>query len=74
MGTPKSSILRGVSIINHPFLGPPFFGNTHVSFGNEFFVTHPQVDKWVKHSLKLRLPPCWKMKIPIGIAYFQALC
>ena len=31
-GTPKSSILIGVSIINHPFWGPtPIFGNTHIS-------------------------------------------
>ena len=30
-GTPKSSILIGFSIINHPFWGPtPIFGNTHV--------------------------------------------
>ena len=29
-GTPKSSILIGFSIINHPFLGTPIFGNTHI--------------------------------------------
>ena len=29
-GTPKSSILIGISIINHPFWGPPSFGNTHI--------------------------------------------
>ena len=29
-GTPKSSILIGFSIINHPFLGSPIFGNIHV--------------------------------------------
>ena len=28
-GTPKSSILIGISIINHPFWGTPIFGNTH---------------------------------------------
>ena len=28
-GTPKSSILVGFSIINHPFWGTPIFGNTH---------------------------------------------
>ncbi len=27
---PKSSILIGFSIINHPFWGTPFFGNTHI--------------------------------------------
>ena len=29
-GTPKSSILIGFSIINHPFWGNPIFGNTHI--------------------------------------------
>ncbi len=29
-GTPKSSILIGFSIINHPFWGTPFPGNTHI--------------------------------------------
>jgi len=29
-GTPKSSILIGFSIINHPFWGNPIFGNTHL--------------------------------------------
>ena len=31
-GTPKSSILIGFSIINHPFWGTPIFGNTHMIF------------------------------------------
>ena len=29
-GTPKSSILIGVSIINHPFRGTTILGNTHI--------------------------------------------
>ena len=29
-GTPKSSILMGFSIINHPFWGTPIFGNIHI--------------------------------------------
>ena len=29
-GTPKSSILIGVSLINHPFWGTPIFGNAHI--------------------------------------------
>ena len=29
-GTPKSSILIGFSIINHPFWGTPIFGNNHM--------------------------------------------
>ena len=35
-GTPKSSILRGFSIINHPFWGTPIFGNIHL-FSSDFF-------------------------------------
>ena len=31
-GTPKSSILIGFSIINHPFWGTPILGNTHMIF------------------------------------------
>ena len=31
-GTPKSSILIGFSIVNHPFWGTPIFGNTHIYF------------------------------------------
>ena len=31
-GTPKSSILIGFSIINHPLRGTPIFGNTHMYF------------------------------------------
>ena len=30
---PKSSILVGFSIINHPFWGIPIFGNTHIGDG-----------------------------------------
>jgi len=32
--TPKSSILIGFSIINHPFWGTPIFGNTHINYFN----------------------------------------
>ena len=31
-GTPKSSILIGFSIINHPFWGTSIFGNTHIVY------------------------------------------
>ena len=42
-GTPKSSILMGFSIINHPFWGvsPYFWGNTHISITNKYkLLTH----------------------------------
>jgi len=38
-GTPKSSILIGFSIINHPFWGTPIFGNTHMFIGFPSFLT-----------------------------------
>ena len=34
-GTPKSSILIGCSIINHPFWDTPIFGNTHIGNTND---------------------------------------
>ena len=37
-GSPKSSILIGFSIINHPFWGPtPIFGNSHIPFEETLF-------------------------------------
>ena len=36
-GTPKSSILIGFSIINHPFWGTKIFGNTHVAHCFKYF-------------------------------------
>ena len=38
-GTPKSSILIGCSIINHPFWGTPIFGNTHyITFSIQIYI------------------------------------
>ena len=41
-GTPKSSILIGFSIINHPFWGTPIFGNPHMICIDGIFVHHSQ--------------------------------
>ena len=47
-GTPKSSILIGFSIINHPFWGTPIFGNIliplfyRVLFPSQGFLNHQQ--------------------------------
>ena len=46
---PKSSILMGFSIINHPFWGTPIFGNTHVQ---ENVARFPQVHGSKRHSKK----------------------
>ena len=55
-GTPKSSILIGFSIINHPFWGTPVFGNTHMEIipSNGFLLSQR-----------------WKMKIIIFLATFK---
>ena len=37
-GTPKSSVLIGFSIINHPFWGTPIFGGPPISNGRVLFV------------------------------------
>ena len=42
-GTPKSSILIGFSIINHPFWGTPIFGNTHICLRG---VTDQWLSRW----------------------------
>ena len=44
-GTPKSSILIGFSIMNHPFWGTPIFGNTHIDGGFQcLFFSKKEVD------------------------------
>ena len=46
-GTPKTSILIGFSIINHPFWGTPIFGNTHMGFYHQSFnVTIETTKSW----------------------------
>ena len=51
-GTPKSSILIGIFIINHPFWGTFFFGNTHIwrmSWSGRFkFQSFSATSKWVR--------------------------
>ena len=50
-GTPKSSILIGFSIINHPFWGTPIFGNTHMDHGSLLQQIH------AKQKLELKAGP-----------------
>ena len=66
-GTPKSSILIGFSIINHPFWGTTIFGNIHFvvnekKTGAAFFQTHQtkmyveQILSWLA-SMRIHVPP-----------------
>ena len=49
-GTPKSSILIGFSIINHPFWGTPIFGNTHIEIWNIQLSSPPKPPVFVHQS------------------------
>ena len=40
-GTPKSSILIGFSLINHPFWGTTIFGNTHILLEHSNYQQNP---------------------------------
>ena len=65
-GTPKSSILIGVSIINHPFWGTPIFGNIHIDVG---IYTLPKTN-----SLHLKIGRAPKGSDCIPTIHFQVLC
>ena len=45
-GTPKSSILIGFSLINHPFWGTPSFANTHITDTTIDHFTKPSTSDW----------------------------
>ena len=47
-GTPKSSILIGFSIINHPFWGTPIFGNTHIENKNLSWIVNWWIFQFVR--------------------------
>ncbi len=55
-GTPKSSILIGFSIINHPFWGTPIFGNTHILSTSLNYWTRNQWPKRPETRKKRELP------------------
>ncbi len=58
-GTPKSSILMGFSIVNHPFWGTPIFGNTHIPPTKELWkmiFLFPRWDMLVPCNYCLRTP------------------
>ncbi len=57
-GTPKSSILIGFSLINHPFWGTPIFGNTH--FVSEFFLFSKMWMKMLGNFDSHHCQPCFR--------------
>ena len=76
-GTPKSSILIGFSIINHPYWGTPIFGNIHMQgFGPKTRLAIVTPGPWVKTAtelpLKFRLTCRWhNMTIQVASVLFM---
>ena len=58
-GTPKSSILIGFSIINHPFWITPIFGNTH----KLILDPHLKLDDFVSHGDRTKGKPMAALKL-----------
>ena len=77
-GTPKSSILIGFSIINHPFWGTPIFGNTHIHhilaecLWIDLLLTF-LVEKWVRCRIILQSSwgPCFHGETESNFDFFQ---
>ena len=64
--TPKSSILIGCSIINHPFWGTPIFGNTHIFILKEqvcFQVVPKTLAKTTEEKLRSDHPASWFSRV-----------
>ena len=55
-GTPKSSILVGLSMINHPFWGTTIFGNT--DFCPAFYCQFPKLTMQKNHLLTCSISSC----------------
>ncbi len=69
-GTPKSSILIGFSLINHPFWGTPIFRNTHICVSFTYRISC----FWIKWSLIGRM--WWFMfmrNLTLGIRFLTSL-
>ena len=82
-GTPKSSILIGFSIINHPFWGTPSFGNAHIgpkvwapkasqiSFNKLSYFTSLNLDfPWNKG---ISLPESYLLGCEVAIIWLEAI-
>ena len=70
-GTPKSSILIGISIINHPRWGTTILGNTHIAllFCHVLIFQVPQMFQKPKRSRKSAEANASKLALRIGDAF-----
>ena len=80
-GTPKSSILIRLSIINHPFWGTPIFGNTHILpnpvHGNQIFIQKMSLFKKSFTPWKFNIAPeniQSQKESSLPTIIFQGLC
>ena len=55
-GTPKSSNIIGISIINHPFWSTPIFGNTHILHSTGPF----------QKETRLNQPECFRCELLVS--------
>ena len=74
-GTPKSSVLIGFSIINHPFWGIPIFGNSHMTPHQKTVETavlavgrFPPAHQVQPQNFPLDRAGHWKLKCPGHLA------
>ena len=65
-GTPKSSILIGFSIINHPFWGTTIFGNIHIVIPPNFFGKQNKGIKTSKVAAAATWNPSQSLTLPWG--------
>ena len=77
-GTPKSSILIGFFIINHPFWGTPIFGNIHICTDTSpiFYIYRHKgflwrVNGWGPQPKIAALWTCWLFSLLVYKADYQ---
>ena len=66
-GTPKSSILIGFALINHPFWSTIIFGNTHIEFHEFYGAIGPVTTKWYQAEDRP-----WSISPPVTAVTFRA--
>ena len=69
-GTPKSSILIGFSIINHPFWGTPIFGNTHLAKRSSWTAWRALCFCMKIHALIIFFGYVWSIKITPMVSWW----
>ena len=73
---PKSSILIGFSLINHPFGGTPIFGNTHM-FGHNYSILELlllNINMIKVRGCPTLLGPTFLSKNVIMVLWFSTVC